>query len=260
MITTVINGFVLKLYDSIEDMPIENFQKYNKYLLIDAGIGSDVNDIDAHIAKIAKYINADNKKEALQELINTRKNLYMVNSNISPKHLAFAALIHSINGNKVTDLSDDNLKKVLSDIREIKRSTIADFLYRLKKKVQAELETYFPNSFSASAKDREAYDKVKRRTILELESIINSIDNSDNIKAIDAELFMLYHPKSFDGSGSVEVQYDKSYQNALLLISKELNLDTKNMSTLQFYNALELIKKQYDERSKSLKQKGNGRR
>ena len=33
------------MYDSIEELPIVRFQKYNKMLMLDAGLGSDVTDI-----------------------------------------------------------------------------------------------------------------------------------------------------------------------------------------------------------------------
>lgn len=131
-----INDKTILVYDSIDEMPIVNFQKYNKFLLIDSGIGSDVDDIDAHIVKVAKYIKAKDEKKALQELQNMRQSIYMVNSEISPKYLAFAALIHSVDGKEVTDLSDDGLKNLLQDIREIKHSAIVDFLTWLKKKLR----------------------------------------------------------------------------------------------------------------------------
>ena len=129
-----VNKKTVRVYDSIDEMPIINFQKYNKYLLIDSGIGSDVDDIDAHIARIAKFIKSNNAKKALQELQNMRQSMYMVNSEISPKYLAFAALIHSIDGEEVNDLSDDGLKNVLAKLKEIKHSKIIDFLVWLKKK------------------------------------------------------------------------------------------------------------------------------
>lgn len=135
MKTLLLNKKIIKVYDSIDEMPIVNFQKYNKYLLIDSGIGSDADDIDSHIVKIAKFIRAGDNKKALQELQNMRQNMYMVNNEISPKYLAFAALIHSIDGKELTDLSDDGLKEVLSEIKKIKHSKIIEFLYSLKKKL-----------------------------------------------------------------------------------------------------------------------------
>ncbi|MGN0558044.1 MAG: hypothetical protein ACI4IS_01170 [Acutalibacteraceae bacterium] len=132
----LINKKTICVYDSIDEMPIANFQKYNKYLMIDSGIGSDVDDIDAHITKIAKYIKSKDEKKALLELQNMRQSMYMVNSEISPKYLAFAALIHSIDGKEVTDLSDDGLKALLEEIKQIKHSKVIEFLFWLKKKLQ----------------------------------------------------------------------------------------------------------------------------
>ena len=97
----IVNKKVVRVYDSIDEMPIVNFQKYNKYLLIDSGIGSDADDIDAHITRVAKFIKSNNAKKALQELQNMRQNMYMVNNEISPRYLAFAALIHSIDSEEV---------------------------------------------------------------------------------------------------------------------------------------------------------------
>lgn len=131
----LINKKTICVYDSIDEMPIANFQKYNKYLMIDSGIGSDVDDIDAHITKIAKYIKSKDEKKALLELQNMRQSMYMVNSEISPKYLAFAALIHSIDGKEVTDLSDDGLKALLEEIKQIKHSKVIEFLFWLKKKL-----------------------------------------------------------------------------------------------------------------------------
>lgn len=47
-----IKGMNVELYDSIEDLPIMRFHKYNKMLLVDAGVGSDLSDLDRHIDNI----------------------------------------------------------------------------------------------------------------------------------------------------------------------------------------------------------------
>ena len=135
MRTITLNDYVLKVYDDIEELPIVNFQKYNKYMLIDAGIGSDIDSVDSHLVRIAKYVNTD-KAKAMQELQNMRQCLYMIVSNISPIHLAFAALIYSINGAKVTDLSDENLKNILDKLKHTKRSKLIDFIADFKKKLK----------------------------------------------------------------------------------------------------------------------------
>lgn len=46
-----IKGMNVELYDSIDDLPIMRFHKYNKMLLVDAGVGSDLSDFDRHIER-----------------------------------------------------------------------------------------------------------------------------------------------------------------------------------------------------------------
>lgn len=252
MKTIIFKNRVLKVYDSIDEMPIVNFQKYNKYLLIDSGIGSDADDIDAHIIKVAKFVKANDTKKALQELQNMRQNIHMVNSEISPKYMAFVALIHSIDGVKITDLSDENLKSILKQLNEVKHSNIVEFLLWVKKKVASELETYFPSDF-ISPKEKEAYDRLKNRTLLVLDSIINGNDNSEQIDSIDTILLNMQSPRSYIGSESVEVKYDKQFESTCLLISQKANMDAKKMTVLQFYNAVESIKQQIEAEAKSVK-------
>ena len=247
----LINKKVVQVYDSIDEMPIVNFQKYNKYLLIDSGIGSDADDIDAHITCIAKFIKANNNKKALQELQNMRQNMYMVNNEISPKYLAFAALIHSINGKETNDLSDDGLKALLKELKEVKHSVIVELLLWLKKKVTFELETYFPGDF-VNSKEKDAYDKIKNRTLFVLDSIINDTDNTEQIEAIDVMLINMHNPKPFIGSESVEIRYDKQFDSTCLLIAQKTNMDAKKMTVLQFYNAIDNIKSQAEAEAKSV--------
>jgi hypothetical protein len=251
MKSLLINNKVIRVYDSIDEMPIINFQKYNKYLLIDSGIGSDADDIDAHITRIAKFINSNNKKNALLELQNMRQSMYMVNNEISPKYLAFAALVHSIDGEEAKDLSDDGLKNMLERLKEIKHSRIIDFLAWLKKKVAAELETYFPGDF-VSPKEKDVYDKLKQRTLLVLDTIINNTNNKEQIESIDTLMLGMYSPKSYTGSESVEVKYDKYFENACFFIAQKTGMDARKMTVFQFYNAVDNIKKLVEAENKSI--------
>lgn len=241
---------VYKLYDSIDELPIVNFQKYNKYMLIDSGIGSDIDDVDRHITQVAKYIKAGDQQSAIQELQNMRQNMYMIASNISPKHLAFAALIHSINGEVVTDLSDENLGRIIDEIKTARRSWVIDLLLWLKKKIQDELEAYFPQEF-VRAKDKEAYDKLKHRTELVLDSIINDKDNAEQIEHIDSAMLRLHKPKNFMGPTSEEIKYDKQFESTCLLISQRTNQDARKMTVMQFYSTIENIKAQIEAENKA---------
>lgn len=254
MKTLFVRGNVLKVYDSIDELPIINFQKYNKYLLIDAGLGSDVDDIDRHIVNLAKLMTSDLKK-AQQELLNMRQAIVMINSEVSPRYLAFAALIYSINGQKITDLSDEGLKSILTRLQTVKHSWLLEQLAKLKKKLEFEIETFFPED-KLSPKEKESFDLIKKRTILVLKGLAKPLDYQAEVAEIDKYLMGLYQPKVFDGTKSVEVQYEKNFESSCLLIAQRTSLNPKQLTVLQFYNALEQIKQQIEAESKAYKRHG----
>lgn len=247
-----LGGKSVRLYDSIDEMPIVNFQRYNKYLLIDSGIGSDVDDISQHVTRIARLIRLGDKKKALQELQNMQQNMLMISSGISPKYFAFAALIKDVDGKSVNDLSDDGLRKLVESLSGARHSTIVSLLEWLKKKVFTELETYFPEDFS-SAQEKENYDDIRRRTLYILDSVINGSDTTKEVEAIDDKMLSKYKPGCFEGSKSDEIKYDKQFENMCLVISQKLNADAKRMTVLQFYNAADMVKRQAEAEAKSYK-------
>lgn len=251
MIQKTINGHTLKIYDSIDDLPISNFQKYNRLLLIDSGVGSNLEDIDLHISKILKYINTD-KILAVQELQNMRQALYFVNQNVSPKYLAFAALIYEVDGEKVNDLTDDGLKALLDKINKTPVSWIDSLFAILKKKLETELELYFPIFFE-SAKEKEVFDKLKERTLLILDGIIDDKEKAEEVNRVDDFLFSLSKPKQFSGSKSIEVEYIKQFENIAILISQKTGLDTKKMTVFEFYTTFEQVKKQTEKETRKFK-------
>lgn len=94
---------------------------------------------------------------------------------------------------------------------------------------------------------------IKRRTLLILDGIIEDKDNSASIEDIDNKVFNRYSPKIFEGEKSEEIRYDKQFETTCLLISQKMNTNAKAMTVLQFYNALDIIKKQAEAEAKALK-------
>lgn len=235
------------MYDSIEEMPILRFHKYNKLLLIDSGIGSDLTDFDKHVEKTIRYINAKTPHLAVQEMENLRQNIYFIQAEISPKYMAFAALIKSVNNKPCEDLSDDALLRLLKQFN-ISHGKLTDLLESVKKKIDEELNVYFAANFD-DAKTKEYYDQLKRRTVAVLNGVINGINDELNIfiENITNELITYFKPQNF---GKIEVEYDKQFDKMCLLLSQHLNVEPKKMTVLEYYNAFEYIKDEAKKKKK----------
>ena len=88
-----------------------------------------------------------------------------------------------------------------------------------------------------------------------MDTLVNGTDNSDRIDSIDEAIFLSHSPKLYAGSESVEVKYDKQFESTCLLIAQKTNMDAKKMTVLQFYNAVDNIKRQAEAEMKSMKPK-----
>lgn len=252
-----IKGMNVELYDSIDELPMLRFHKYNKMLLVDAGVGSDLSDFDRHIEKVIRYLNSPTPNMATVELENMRQNIYFIQSEVSPRHLAFAVLVKSINGKPRNDLSDDGLQQTISLFKDVANSEITAQLEAVKKKIDDELRLYFPRLFD-DATLKEYYDKLKQRTIVVLRTIIDGRATEADAKEIDditAELITYFNPQEFTGSDGVEIKHDRQFENMCLILSQNLHVDPKKFTVLEYYNAFEYIKEQAKKASKQKKPK-----
>ena len=136
MKTEIVNGNKIVYFDGdIMELNAYRFQRFNKYLLIDSGIGSDIQDVDNHIERLKGFVKTD-KDKALTELDNMRHNIYLVLKGITPKHLAVCTLIHSINGVPVTDLSDEGIQQIYEKLnKKLSAGWFEQKFHALKKKL-----------------------------------------------------------------------------------------------------------------------------
>jgi len=121
---------VVKLFDNIEQLPIERFNKVNKFWMLHDNIGSSIGDFDAvHYSKLALL--AGDKEKCLAELANFRIMVFNIMNEINVEHLSFASLVHSINGEEQNDLSNEALTALLKRLSDFGLTQEA-----LKKKLQ----------------------------------------------------------------------------------------------------------------------------
>lgn len=244
----------LKIYDSIEELPIVRHHKFNKLMLIDAHIGSELSDFDNHLERIMRYIREGKSDLAEKELLILRQNVFFIQSEISPKYLAFAALIYSVDGKENKDLSDEALTKLIEKISDVPVRDINGVLEESKKKLDDELQAYFPRLFDSSS-IKEYYEKLKKRSLLLIKQVSDELSESEEeeLEALTTELILFIEPQVFAGSENLEIQQDKQFEDACLVISQSTGTNPKGFTVLEYYNALFFLKKQMKEQKRSRK-------
>lgn len=255
MVTVKIGKHTVEMYDAIDELPIVRFHKYQKLLLIDAGIGADITAFDQRIEKARRFLMDGKTDKAQQELENLRQAVYLIQAGISPKHRAFAALVAKIDGRDCNDLSDDGLAKLTESLNDVPEKDLTAQLDAVKKKIDGELRLYFPGIF-ADSEIKEYYDLLKKRTMAVLANIIAGVGNPDattEIEKLTTALITYSNPKSFAGSDGVEIQFDRQFENLCLVLSEQLHVKPKDYSVLEFYNAFDFVKERAKQAEKAQK-------
>lgn len=241
------------LYTSIDELPMERFHRYNKMLLIDAGIGSDITAFDAHIEKVVRYIQNGDRENAAKEMENMRQNVYVIQTEQSPANLSFAVLVKEIDGRECNDISDEGLENVRAMLSDMTRKETTTVFTEVKKKIEGELMEYFPALFS-NVEEREYYDNMKRLAVEKLGQITGgeSEQGHRRIKELEDRLVLAVKPKVFTGKDAFGVQHDKQYMKMCMMISSNLNLDARTMTVLEYYTAGEYMQEMMKERKKAV--------
>lgn len=255
MQTVKIGKHTVEMYDAIDELPIVRFHKYQKLLLIDAGIGADITAFDQRIEKARRFMMDGKTDKAQQELENLRQAVYLIQAGINPKHRAFAALVAKIDGRDCNDLSDNALTELLNALQDAPEKELTAQLEAVKKKIDGELRLYFPGLF-ADSEVKEYYDLLKKRTMAVLANIIAGVGNPDattEIEKLTTALITYSNPKSFAGSDGVEIQFDRQFENLCLVLSEQLHVKPKDYSVLEFYNAFDFVKERAKQAEKAQK-------
>ena len=242
----------VEFYDSIDEMPIVRYYKYQKYLLVDSGVGSDLSDFDTHIEKVMRYATSKDIDSTIKEMNNMRQNVYMIQQELSPKYLAFSSLVARLDGKTIGD-TDEDIKAVYDALKSVLKKDVDKEADEVKKKVDSEMRLYFPQLFE-SAKEKEYYDILKRLAQARINTVTGK--KGEDVEELTTKLMTYSKPQIFSGTDSVELRYEKEFERLCLLISGELNVQPKQMNVKEFYTAYEIMKERSDEHKKMNK---NGR-
>ena len=163
--------------------------------------------------------------------------------------------IKSINGRTITDddLQGEGIQAIITELghKRFSIKRLKSALNELKKKFDSEFEIFF-TTFTDSATLKEYYAVLKKRTILVLQSIQEPIEGVQNrISEIDDFLLSKIKVKNYFGSNGLEVVSIKRFEEMCLLLNQhKVSDDSKKLTTLAFYQALETVKQQIKKKGK----------
>lgn len=238
MVERLIAGHRVRLYDTIDDLPIVRFQKFQKYLLVDSGIGGDVLAFDRRCEKVRRYLSQGKNDLAGQEMQNLRQCVFLIQEELNPKHRAFACLVESIDGERTDDLSDTGLARVLERLGGMTAGDAASELVAVKKKIDTELSTYFPALFNGS-ETKEYFDILRKRALTILEGITRG--EVADVEDLTTSLICFSKPRNFSGAGGIEVEFDRNFETLCLSLSENLGIRPKECTVLEYYNAVDFL-------------------
>jgi len=193
METRTIKGREVKVYNSIDELPYKRFVEFNKFVAIDAGTGSSLEEFDQRMQRVyskqklaMKALNDGNVKHAeallrdsTKEQQNVRQSYQFVIRGVSPKMLSFACLVHSINGQPRNDLSAEGLQATVSQLNEEKASVLFDWYNRLKKKIHQEVSRAEGDKINTH--EAAFYKLLKEQIRAVAESILEDTDTDSDI-------------------------------------------------------------------------------
>lgn len=238
MVERLIAGHRVRLYDTIDDLPIVRFQKFQKYLLVDSGIGGDVLAFDRRCEKVRRYLSQGKNDLAGQEMQNLRQCVFLIQEELNPKHRAFACLVESIDGERTDDLSDTGLARVLERLGGMTAGEAASELGAVKKKIDTELSTYFPALFNGS-ETKEYFDILRKRALTILDGIARG--EVADVEDLTTSLICFSKPRNFSGAGGIEVEFDRNFETLCLSLSENLGIRPKECTVLEYYNAVDFL-------------------
>lgn len=131
----------IEYFESIETCPFKRWQKFNKYLALASEVGESPIDMYKRIDRASGYVGAGNTEAAIKELSNLKLTIHNAMREYSPKGIALACMVKSIDGVECNDITTNGLEETLNKLSDagVSISDVEEDNSRLKKKSKSSL-------------------------------------------------------------------------------------------------------------------------
>jgi hypothetical protein len=229
-------------YDSDKVLPYRRYQKFNKHMMIDLEVGSSIQDYDKRMSRAISYLNADDAKSAGVELTNQRQCVHNSLEGYSPKGMALAVMVHSIDGVKYDDYEEATLNEILDKFDSIgfTKLMLDETVDYLKKKIEEELRIYHASHFRGNLNYNVA--KIKQLNA-RLDNILGQDSKEDKVSA-ENEMLRMSKPSLWNVhmEGNAELEMETGFEDFMFLVAEHTNEDLDKITVFRFYSLLDYIK------------------
>lgn len=131
------SGHTVKLYSSTAEMPMRVKNEFNKYLIIDAGIGGNMQDVNAHFSKLFLYLSNQSIEDATEECKNLYYSIHNNLNGFNPTYFSFAVLIHKMDDSLCDTYSEEELNDRIETLSKwgVTDGMVEEVLSEVKKKL-----------------------------------------------------------------------------------------------------------------------------
>lgn len=239
----------IEIYDSIQNLPVLRFQKFNKYQMIASEIGNDFADYDKRTEKALAFLHKNMVQEAIQELNNRRQTVFNAYNEFTPIGKSFAVLIKRIDKTVYDMYAPDDLDAIIKHLNDIgfDYETSMNKLREVKKKIETELLVYYPNFFPKNTDQNKSYLRVSRVNAM-LDMIINNDDSySDRVFEIEKEILEDDKPNIWNvwQENNMERVLEVDFQKFGISVIELSGQNLTEITTFTFYATVEHLKEKF---------------
>jgi hypothetical protein len=251
-----VNNHTVTLYENVKELPIKRYVAFQKYVLLDSGVGGDIDSIGNHFSRLFQFLANRLIDEATEETKNLYYNLFMIMEEINPTSRAFACIVHKIDDEIITGFSEEDVKRTVEKLAEIEitQRHIEEYVDNVKKKSGSDLKLYFPDLF-AEELELQFYQNIKAR-ILAYEGLLDDENDEKSLKVIaEVDLFLakMNKPNCFDSDTQQngEIQLELQFENLCSSLESNGIPYATTLTAFEFYSRLAFLKRQTENLRKS---------
>ncbi len=244
------NKTVIKYYSSAKECPMDRYTELQKWLVIESGIGSNIESINARYLRLRAFIEEGRYADALIENENAFKATISALEGVSYISMAFACLVAAVGGETCDDITESGLQTTVQKIIKsgITYQELSDVVDEVKKKIQDELNQYYPNILNTT--DNLIYVSRMKGYILSVADCYANLDPSEEDKETLKHQYNWFlvdgGAKNFRGDSdeNIVVLIDKNFINACSEMEDNGSINPHKYTVIQFYGKWDYLSKQ----------------